>query len=261
MTRAVCAMVLMVLIICCCIVFAHAWTARAPLASFTRSSTIRQTTGLRSGCCIAKQKEPPTIAVLGRPNVGKSTIANRMTQAFARGGLVFDEPGVTRDRTYGYGFWREHEFRVVDTGGLVFDDDEDHVFLPHIRQQAMVALGEASVVLLVVDGQAGSTALDEDICAFLRKEGVPVVLAVNKCESPALGDIQAVDFYSLGMGEPWPVSGLHGTGMGDLMDALVQPLPPPNTESDTAEVEELRVAILGRPNVGKSSLLNRLTRK
>jgi GTPase len=196
-----------------------------------KASSVADAANAR-GRRVTKRKEPPTIAVVGRPNVGKSTIANRMTQAFQRGGLVFDEPGVTRDRTYGYGFWGAHEFRVVDTGGLVFDDDEDRVFLPHIRQQAMVALGEAQVALLVVDGQAGRTALDEEIASFLRKQGVPVVLAVNKCESTTVGDVQTADFYSLGMGTPWGVSGLHGTGMGDVMDELVKPLPPPDEEAD-----------------------------
>jgi len=206
----------------------------------------------------SKAKGLPTIAVVGRPNVGKSTVANRMTQSFARGGLVFNEPGVTRDRTYGYGFWREHEFRVVDTGGLVFDDDEDRVFLPHIRQQAMVALGEADVVLFVVDGQQGCTPLDEDIASFLRKQPVPVVLVVNKCESPTTGDLQAAQFYTLGMGTPWAVSALHGTGMGDAMDELIKPFGEPSARR-AVDDDELRIAILGRPNVGKSSLLNRLT--
>ena len=146
-------------------------------ASPAAASSIRMVAAERpSGKSSSRKrmkKEPPTIAVVGRPNVGKSTIANRMTQAFQRGGLVFDEPGVTRDRTYGYGFWQAHEFRVVDTGGLVFDDEEDRVFLPHIRQQAMIALGEAKSALLVVDGQQGCTPLDEEIAAFLRKQGVP----------------------------------------------------------------------------------------
>lgn len=101
----------------------------------------------------ANKNEQPTIAVVGRPNVGKSTIYNRMTQSFDRGALVYDQPGVTRDRMYGFGFWNEYDFRVVDTGGLVFDDEEDRVFLPHIRQQAMIAMSESKVVLFVVDGQ------------------------------------------------------------------------------------------------------------
>ena len=135
---------------------------------------------------------------------------------------------MTRDRTYGNGFWGAHEFTVVDTGGLVFDDDPDEVFLPQIRQQALAALGEADVAVMVVDGKEGCTVLDSDIAAFLRKQDVPVVLAVNKCESHVTGDLQAADFWSLGLGDPIPVSGIHGTGMGDLMDEIVKPFGPAN---------------------------------
>lgn len=211
-----------------------------------------------------KSAKLPHIAVVGRPNVGKSTIANRMTQQFARGSLVYNEPGVTRDRTYGDGFWNGHDFTVVDTGGIVFDDNEGEVFLREIRQQAMVAMKEAAVVLLVVDGQSGCSVLDEQIAAFLRRQRVPVVLAVNKCESSVHGELQSADFWTLGLGTPWPVSGLHGTGMGEVMDELVKPLPlrqsSENNFVSQDAADELRVAILGRPNVGKSSLLNRLTR-
>ena len=205
------------------------------------------------------RKNLPQIAIIGRPNVGKSTIANRLTKSFAQGAVVFNEPGVTRDRLYGEGFWGAHEFTVVDTGGIVFDDNPDEVFLREIRHQAMVALEEAAVVLLVVDGQAGCTVLDEQIASFLRRQGKPMVCAVNKCESVAQGELQAADFWQLGMGTPWPVSGLHGTGMGEVMDELVKPMPPPAEVANMVAQKELRVAILGRPNVGKSSLLNRLT--
>merc|ERR1719291_579201 len=208
---------------------------------------------------LAVTRRPPTIAVVGRPNVGKSTIVNRMTQRFASGGLVHDEAGVTRDRTYGYGWWAAHEFAVVDTGGIVFEDDPSQVFMSQIRQQAFVALGEASVVLMVVDGQQGCTPLDTEIAEFLRKQSVPTLIAVNKCESARVGELQAADFWQLGMGTPWPVSGMHGTGMGDLMDEVVKPLARRELDAD-AESDELQVAILGKPNVGKSSLLNRLTR-
>lgn len=119
-----------------------------------------------------RASKKPTIVVLGRPNVGKSTIANRMTQRFDTGALVHDEPGVTRDRTYAPGWWSAYEFNVVDTGGIVFDDDPSQIFMPQIRQQALTALAEAQVALLVVDGITGCTRLDEDIAAFMRKQNV-----------------------------------------------------------------------------------------
>lgn len=191
----------------------------------------------------------PIVAVIGRPNVGKSTLVNRL--AGGREAIVHDEPGVTRDRTYRDAFWRDREFRVVDTGGLVFDDDTE--FLPLIREQALLALSEASAAVFVVDGQAGSTAADESLAQWLRQQSVPVLLAVNKCESAGEGLLQAAHFWNLGLGEPYPVSGIHGTGTGELLDALMEHLPPTD---DLPEDEEIRVAIVGRPNVGKSSLLN-----
>ncbi|GAB4377821.1 MAG: ribosome biogenesis GTPase Der [Elainellaceae cyanobacterium] len=191
----------------------------------------------------------PIVAIIGRPNVGKSTLVNRL--AGVTDAIVHDEPGVTRDRTYREAFWRDRDFLVVDTGGLVFDDDTE--FLPLIREQAMMALAEASAAIMVVDGQVGVTAADEAIATWLRQQSVPVVLAVNKCESPEQGLIQAVEFWSLGLGEPFAVSGIHGNGTGDLLDQLVSYLP--ETE-ELEEADETRVAIVGRPNVGKSSLLN-----
>lgn len=219
--------------------------------------------------------------LVGRPNVGKSTLANRMTRRFEAGSIVHDSPGVTRDPISGLGWWTSYEFHVVDTGGIVFDDAAEQVFMPQIRQQALTALGSADVAVLVVDGTEGCTPLDEDIANFLRRQKVPLVLAVNKCESEKTGELQAADFWQLGMGTPYPVSGIHGTGMGELMDAVTAPLERtiPDKATDgfyndeeareaarlAAEREEaldepLRVAILGKPNVGKSSLLNRLTR-
>jgi len=191
----------------------------------------------------------PIVAVIGRPNVGKSTFVNRLAEV--RDAIVHDEPGVTRDRTYKPAFWNDRDFLVVDTGGLVFDDDTE--FLPLIREQAMAALAEASVAVMVVDGQAGVTAADEAIAAWLRQQSVPVLLAVNKCESVEQGLIQAAEFWSLGLGEPHPVSAIHGSGTGDLLDKLITFLPPTD---QIEEADEIRVAIVGRPNVGKSSLLN-----
>lgn len=191
----------------------------------------------------------PIVAIIGRPNVGKSTIVNRL--AGVQDAIVHDEPGVTRDRTYRTAFWRDREFLVVDTGGLIFDDDTE--FLPLIREQAMAALAEASAALFVVDGQEGPTPGDEAIAEWLRQHTVPILLAVNKCESPEQGLIQATQFWELGLGEPYPISGIHGSGTGDLLDKLIEFLPP---VEETSAIEEIRVAIVGRPNVGKSSLLN-----
>ncbi|MGI0485609.1 ribosome biogenesis GTPase Der [Pantanalinema rosaneae CENA516] len=191
----------------------------------------------------------PIVAIIGRPNVGKSTIVNRLAQV--QDAIVYDQPGVTRDRTYKPAYWRDREFLVVDTGGLVFDDDTE--FLPLIREQAMAALAESVAAIFVVDGQAGITGGDEEIASWLRQQSVPVLLAVNKCESVEQGITQAAEFWELGVGEPYPVSGIHGSGTGELLDRLVEYLPPVDELEETAEI---KVAIAGRPNVGKSSLLN-----
>lgn len=193
----------------------------------------------------------PIVAIIGRPNVGKSTLVNRLTGA--QEAIVYEEPGMTRDRTYSQAYWRDREFMVVDTGGLVFDDDTE--FLPLIRQQAMTALAEASAAIFVVDGQTGPTTADEAVAEWLRQQTVPVLLAVNKCESPEQGLVQAAQFWELGLGEPFPVSAIHGNGTGELLDALITYLPPAD---EVPETNEIKVAIVGRPNVGKSSLLNAL---
>ncbi|MFM6358573.1 MAG: ribosome biogenesis GTPase Der [Planktothrix sp.] len=191
----------------------------------------------------------PIVAIIGRPNVGKSTLVNRL--AGTPDAIVHDEPGITRDRTYRRAFWLDREFQVVDTGGLVFDDDTE--FLPLIREQAMAALTEASVAIFVVDGQQGVTGGDEAIASWLREQSVPILLAVNKCESPTTGIMQAAQFWELGLGEPYPISGIHGSGTGELLDELIQFLP---AMDEIEEENEIKVAIIGRPNVGKSSLLN-----
>ena len=194
----------------------------------------------------------PIVAVIGRPNVGKSTFVNRL--AGDQQAIVHDEPGITRDRTYRPAFWLDRDFQVVDTGGLVFNDDTE--FLPMIRQQAMAALVEATVAIFVVDGQLGLTAGDREIAQWLRRQSVPVLLAVNKCESVEQGLAQAAEFWELGLGEPYPISAIHGSGTGELLDELITHLPPVD---ELVEDNEIKVAIIGRPNVGKSSLLNALT--
>ena len=191
----------------------------------------------------------PVVAIIGRPNVGKSTLVNRLCRS--RDAIVHDEPGVTRDRTYQEGDWGGRNFRVVDTGGLVFDDDSE--FLPEIREQASLAMAEACVALVIVDGMQGVTAADESIAAWLRQQNCPTLLAVNKCESPDQGLAMAAEFWGLGLGEPRPISAIHGAGTGDLLDQVLGFLPP---EGDEEESEPIQMAIIGRPNVGKSSLLN-----
>ncbi|MEN9218841.1 MAG: ribosome biogenesis GTPase Der [Gloeomargarita sp. DG_2_bins_126] len=193
----------------------------------------------------------PIVAVIGRPNVGKSTLVNRI--AGDREAIVYDQPGMTRDRNYRPAFWQNREFLLVDTGGLIFDDDSE--FLPQIRQQAMTAMAESQAVIFVVDGQTGPTAGDAVIAQWLRQQPLPVLLAVNKCESVTQGIAQAAQFWELGMGEPYPISAGHGSGVGDLLDALVPHLPP---AVNPAAPDPIQVAIVGRPNVGKSSLLNAL---
>ncbi|MBE9103713.1 ribosome biogenesis GTPase Der [Nostoc cf. edaphicum LEGE 07299] len=191
----------------------------------------------------------PIVAIIGRPNVGKSTLVNRL--AGEQTAIVHDEPGVTRDRTYLPAFWNGREFLVVDTGGLVFNDDTE--FLPLIRQQAMTALAEACGAIFVVDGQTGPTSADLEIAEWMRQQPLPVLLAVNKCESPEQGLMQAAEFWELGLGEPYPISAIHGSGTGELLDELVNHIP---AIEDIPETNEIKVAIVGRPNVGKSSLLN-----
>jgi GTPase len=194
----------------------------------------------------------PIVAVIGRPNVGKSTFVNRL--AGDQQAIVHDQPGITRDRTYRPSFWRDRDFQIVDTGGLVFDDDTE--FLPMIRQQAMAALVEASAAIFVVDGQFGLMDGDREIAEWLRRQSVPVLLAVNKCESVEQGLAQASEFWELGLGEPYPISAIHGSGTGELLDELITHLP---STDQLVEDNEIKVAIIGRPNVGKSSLLNALT--
>ena len=284
----------------------------APLQSSTDPPTPETQQPIRRHRLNKKQ---PIIAVVGRPNVGKSSLVNRIAGTQSGGAIVADEPGITRDRTYRPAEFLGEAFWLVDTGGLVFDDDENTVFSREIRQQAMIAMEESSAVIFVVDGQQGYTGLDSEIAEFLRRQltRIPVVVAVNKCESEKTGAISAADFWQLGLGNPYPVSALHGVGTAELLEDMFHgiiekksavegfgtkvtrlseaksnlkhkgPLPwedetdfkmrkwgigdPAQRVLDDYEAaisafdtddepEGINVAIIGRPNVGKSSLLN-----
>ncbi len=192
----------------------------------------------------------PVVAIIGRPNVGKSTLVNRLCRS--REAIVHDIPGVTRDRIYQDGYWGDREFKVVDTGGLLFDDDSE--FLPEIREQVDLALTEAVVALVIVDGQQGITSADESIAEWLRSHPCQTLVAVNKCESPEQGLSMAAEFWKLGLGEPYPISAIHGVGTGELLDRVISLLPV--AQEGFEQEEPIELAIVGRPNVGKSSLLN-----
>lgn len=266
-----------------------------------------------------RSKRIPLIAIVGRPNVGKSALVNRIAGTQSGGAIVADESGITRDRTYRNGEFLGENFQLVDTGGLVFDDN-DALFAKEIREQAMIAMDEASGVILVVDGKIGLSNMDQELADFLRKEitrDIPVHVAVNKCESDKTGAVAASEFWSLGLGEPFPVSALHGVGTAELMETMFESIDKKGSaisgfgtkakklaeakkqlkmnprkampgETDEAYLlrkhgigpteesvikqyeeamaafdenvlpEEIAIAIIGRPNVGKSSLLNSL---
>src|SRR5256714_12243047 len=190
------------------------------------------------------------VAVVGRPNVGKSTVFNRLVGD--RIAIVEDEPGTTRDRLYATVEWRGREFTLVDTGGL---DDGTSEVEAGVRRQAEAAIEEADVVMFVVDAQSGILPVEHDVADRLRRSRKAVVMAANKSESWKT-EAQAAEFYELGLGELHTVSALQGIGTGDLLDAVVAKLPPPS--DDETDTDEARVAIVGRPNVGKSRFLNRL---
>lgn len=289
--------------------------AASPPESSSGSSTVSSSSSMPIRRWRRDKKEP-VVAIVGRPNVGKSALVNRIAGTQSGGAIVADESGITRDRTYRRSEFLGEVFQLVDTGGLVFDDDADTVFAREIREQALVAIDEAAAVIMVVDGQSGLTNMDRQIADFLRKEvlrDIPVVVAVNKCESEKTGVLSAADFWELGLGEPFPVSALHGVGTADVLETMFAqmveektvidgfgtkvkklqeaksnlkhkgPLPwedetdfkmrkwgigdPAQRVLDDYESamkafdeeerpEEINVAIIGRPNVGKSSLLN-----
>ncbi|HEV8229625.1 MAG TPA: ribosome biogenesis GTPase Der [Candidatus Limnocylindria bacterium] len=190
------------------------------------------------------------VAVVGRPNVGKSTLFNRIVGE--RVAIVEDVPGTTRDRIYATAEWRGREFSLIDTGGL--DDPKAGEMEAAVRRQAEAAIAEADVVLFVVDAQSGILPVEHDVADQLRRSGKPVILVANKADSWR-GEAQAAEFYELGLGEVFAVSAIQGHGTGDLLDVVVERLPPPEVEAESADA---RIAIVGRPNVGKSSFLNAL---
>ena len=194
----------------------------------------------------------PVVAVVGRPNVGKSTLFNKMIGK--RLSIVEDTPGVTRDRIYSKCEWRNRQFMVVDTGGI--EPNTSDVILAQMRRQAELAIENADVIVLVTDVRCGVTADDSDVAAMLQRSGKPIVLAVNKCDSIGEPPMELYEFYNLGLGDPFPISAAHGHGTGDMLDAVMDYLP---SEDELAEEEDaIKVAIIGKPNVGKSSLVNRI---
>jgi GTPase len=190
----------------------------------------------------------PVIAIVGRPNVGKSTIFNRIVGE--RVSIVEDIPGVTRDRIYSSAEWLTHDFNIIDTGGIEIGDEP---FLEQIRQQAEIAIDEADVIIFMTNGREGVTAADEQVAKILYKTKKPIVLAVNKVDNPDMREM-IYDFYSLGFGEPWPISGSHGLGLGDLLDECAKHFP--KEDENQYDEETIKFSLIGRPNVGKSSLVN-----
>ena len=195
----------------------------------------------------------PVVAIVGRPNVGKSTLFNKLVGA--RLSIVDDKPGVTRDRIYGDCEWLGHRFLLVDTGGI--EPRADDVILSQMRAQANIAIATADVIVLVTDLRSGVAATDQDVANMLQKSGKPVILCVNKCDSVGAPDPEFYEFYNLGMGDPIAVSAVHGHGTGDLLDAVIAYFPPESEEEE--EDDTIKVAVIGKPNVGKSSLINRIS--
>lgn len=196
----------------------------------------------------------PVVAIVGRPNVGKSTLFNKLVGA--RLSIVDDKPGVTRDRIYGDCEWLGHRFLLVDTGGI--EPRADDVILSQMRAQANIAIATADVIVLVTDLRSGVVATDQDVANMLQKSGKPVILCVNKCDSVGAPDPEFYEFYNLGMGDPIAVSAVHGHGTGDLLDAVIAYFPP-ESEEEEEEDDTIKVAVIGKPNVGKSSLINRIS--
>lgn len=196
----------------------------------------------------------PIVAIVGRPNVGKSTLVNRIAQV--DDAIVHEMRGVTRDRSYHNADWNGVDFKLIDTGGIEVGSDD--AFQGSITAQALEAARQADVIVFVVDGKVGINADDEEVARILRRADKPVLLAANKMDHPKMEE-GLWEFYQLGLGDPWPVSAMHGNGTGDLLDEVVKHLRELDVAKGEDEVEAVNVAIIGRPNAGKSSLTNRLT--
>ncbi|WP_294469199.1 ribosome biogenesis GTPase Der [uncultured Ruminococcus sp.] len=194
----------------------------------------------------------PVVAVVGRPNVGKSTLFNKLIGQ--RLSIVEDTPGVTRDRIYGKCEWLGREFMLVDTGGI--EPESDDIILSQMRRQSELAITSANVIILVTDIKSGVTSTDMEVAQMLMKSGKPVVLCVNKVDNVGEPPMELYEFYNLGLGEPFPVSSVHGHGTGDMLDEVLKYLPEISADED--DDEAVKVAVIGKPNVGKSSLINRI---
>ncbi|MEK4301298.1 ribosome biogenesis GTPase Der [Oceanobacillus sp. FSL W8-0428] len=190
------------------------------------------------------------VAIVGRPNVGKSTIFNRLVGE--RISIVEDTPGVTRDRIYSKAEWLNQTFNIIDTGGIEMVDEP---LLNQMRQQAEIAIDEADVIIFMLNGREGITAADEEVAKLLFKSNKPVVLAINKMDNPDMHEM-IYEFYALGFGQPFPISGTHGLGLGDMLDEVVNHFP--SNEEDEKDDDTIYFSLIGRPNVGKSSLVNAL---
>ena len=195
----------------------------------------------------------PIVAIVGRPNVGKSTLFNKLIGK--RLSIVNDTPGVTRDRIYGECEWLNHHFLLVDTGGI--EPYSDDAILSQMRTQAQIAIDTADVIILVTDLRCGVVATDQEVASMLLRSGKPIVLCVNKCDTIGAPEPEFYEFYNLGVGDPIAVSSTHGHGTGDLLDEVIKYFPEEDNEEEDAEV--ISVAIIGKPNVGKSSLVNRIS--
>ncbi len=196
----------------------------------------------------------PVLAIVGRPNVGKSLLFNKITEK--RHAIVEDTPGVTRDRIYGDAEWRGRAFTVIDTGGI--EPRADSEILRFMREQALIAIDHADVVVLLCDVRTGVTAADQEVASMLKRAKKPIVLCVNKLDTPGDPPAEFYEFYNLGLGDPVGVSAVHSYGLGDLLDACYSYFPE-ETEEESQEDDGIRVAVIGKPNAGKSSLINRVT--